>query len=210
MLDQPDESQPLTRKQLRLARQPMPAVIQRVKDYAPLGSHGAHASPVSTPRRGHQSVATPPMLPAVHDAAAPVVPATSSSAPARQASVERWLARANFDRLTGLVERVRVCLRRYTERAAAVACTALLAGTAFIGTGGAAGHAVPADGTDALGPLADTIEVVSRRNMADLTSRTMTAQVAAAAEQPTTEPEIQAATQSNAGLVLTWDTAELD
>jgi murein DD-endopeptidase MepM/ murein hydrolase activator NlpD len=109
-----------------------------------------------------------------------------------------------------LVERVRVPLRAYTERAAVVACASLLAGAAFIGLGQPASDATTAAGTDALSPLADTIEMVSRRSMADLTSRSMTAHVAEAAEQTTAAPQMQAASQSNAGLVLSWDVSQLE
>ncbi|MDR1633828.1 MAG: peptidoglycan DD-metalloendopeptidase family protein [Bifidobacteriaceae bacterium] len=121
----------------------------------------------------------------------------------------QWFGRQQWRRLADLVERLRIYLRCHTERAAAIACAGLLAGSIFMGVGGAAGNAAPLAQTDALSPLADTIEVVSRRNMAQLTSRSMTAQVAEAASVAQAGPEIEAANQSNVGLILKWDVSEL-
>ncbi|MDR2565734.1 MAG: M23 family metallopeptidase [Bifidobacteriaceae bacterium] len=120
-----------------------------------------------------------------------------------------WVGRRAWVRLAELTDRVRVYLRGHTERAAAVACAGLLAGSAFIGLGQAPSSAAPLVQEDALRPLASTIEVVSRRNMAELMSRSMTAQVAEAAMIGETGPEIQAISESNVGLILRWDVSEL-
>ncbi|MDR2252725.1 MAG: peptidoglycan DD-metalloendopeptidase family protein [Bifidobacteriaceae bacterium] len=107
-----------------------------------------------------------------------------------------------------ILERVRLFLRRHTRQAAAAAVATLLAGSAVIGLSGAA--KIPAlAGEDALAPLAQTIEMVSRRQMADLTSRTMTAHLIDGYEASGTDPAVSTDQQSNVGLVLYWDTSAL-
>jgi murein DD-endopeptidase MepM/ murein hydrolase activator NlpD len=103
-----------------------------------------------------------------------------------------------------LIERMRSFLLLHTRQAAATAAATLLVGSALIGLSDAQAPA-PASGEDALSPIAQAIEMVSRRNMADLTSRTMTAQLVE--EQAAAEPAtaIEASAQSNVGLVLNWD-----
>ncbi|MDR0365625.1 MAG: peptidoglycan DD-metalloendopeptidase family protein [Bifidobacteriaceae bacterium] len=105
------------------------------------------------------------------------------------------------------VRQARTYLRCHIREAAVAASAALFAGSVLIGVSNT--PLVPGpDAISALNPLADTIEVVSRRNMADLTSRTMTAHLlSAASTDEGTDPTLAAANESNVTLILTWDPA---
>jgi murein DD-endopeptidase MepM/ murein hydrolase activator NlpD len=139
-----------------------------------------------------------------------MTPATGESAPSRIAVLAsafeaRWAEVKPFSvDWPAVLDRVRAYLQAHTRQAAGAAAATLLAGTAVIGLGGAAN--VNPGGPDALTPLAQTIEAVSRQNMTELTSRTLTAQL-----DPDSETaSIAAATESNVGLILTWDTSVLE
>jgi murein DD-endopeptidase MepM/ murein hydrolase activator NlpD len=104
-----------------------------------------------------------------------------------------------------IVNRLRPALRRHIRATAVTASLTLLAGSAFLGIGGALTYAAPLPGTDALTPLAETLEVVSRRNMADITSRSLTTQVANAAQPDNSQAVIKTTAKSEASLTLTWE-----
>ncbi|MDR2372605.1 MAG: peptidoglycan DD-metalloendopeptidase family protein [Bifidobacteriaceae bacterium] len=179
----------------------------------------AEAAPAVASRSGAASERLTAWLEAARRAAGPPLAAIGRLSAQGLERLRAWqgpglawnalATKLKLERVAEPLDRARVFLRCNTERAAAVACAGLLAGTVFIGLGGSSSNAAPTAGADALSPLADTIEVVSRRSMAELTARSMTAQVAQAAAPAETGPAISAATQSNAGLVLNWDTSAL-
>jgi murein DD-endopeptidase MepM/ murein hydrolase activator NlpD len=138
---------------------------------------------------------------------------TDSEIPGEQeATPVGWSAfEAGRETLVALAGRLRGLVRRHNQRFAAAAGVILLSGAAFIGLSGSASHSAR-DGDDALTPLAQAIEAVSRRNLAQLTSRSMTAQLVEAAQVDpvSSETEISADPRSNVGLVLTWDVSALE
>jgi murein DD-endopeptidase MepM/ murein hydrolase activator NlpD len=138
----------------------------------------------------------------------PTEQAAEPEAPRRPLRLGLWFWALPTPAWRAAVERVRAFLQTRVRQTAGAAAATLLAGSMVIGLSGTSAVELP-QGEDALTPLAQTIEVVSRRNMADLASRTMTAQLV---DDPAalTGTEISADTQSNVGLVLNWDVSVLE
>ncbi|MDR1799882.1 MAG: peptidoglycan DD-metalloendopeptidase family protein, partial [Bifidobacteriaceae bacterium] len=159
------------------------------------------AAGASRPHRPLPTAATSQQLAAQRQAVAPAEAKVVADAHRQSEVLEtvKAVKPVSFSSLVGT-------LRRHTKPLAAAIALALAGGAAAIGLSAAGSPATAITTEGALTPLRDTIEMVSRRHVMELSARSMTARL-----QPAVAVDNLNSTQvSNVALILNWEPPALE